>query len=238
MKKILLFILPLLLVLSCNNHKATSAGEEIKARSMKIVKTLIGSFVGDFGDNKITVLIIKAQGDTILGRSIVGGNERPFSGTLVEKGDSWQILAKEPGDNPDDGTFDFSVQTDNPDLLTGNWKPYDADKSAKNFRLERKKFVYRTDVGRYPEASQRELKPDDLDNLEKEYLLWMRNEIFARHGYCFRRKDTRDQFEDEDWYVPDNVDVREKLTDIEKKNLALIKRYEKYAEDYGDEYGR
>ena len=28
------------------------------------------------------------------------------------------------------------------------------------------------------------------------------------------------------------------LTDIEKKNIALIKRYEKYADDYGDDFGR
>ena len=33
-------------------------------------------------------------------------------------------------------------------------------------------------------------------------------------------------------------DIRGRLTDIEKKNIALIKRYEKYAEVYGDEFGR
>lgn len=72
----------------------------------------------------------------------------------------------------------------------------------------------------------------------KDELEQMRNEIFARHGYCFKKKDMREMFEDQEWYVPDNVDVRNKLTAIEIKNLALIKRYEKYAEDYGDEYGR
>jgi hypothetical protein len=238
MKKPLLFIPLLLLIISCNNHKATSAGEEIKAGSLKIINKLIGSFVGDFGGNKITLLIIKAQGDTILGRSVVGGNDRPFSGTLTEKDGAWQITAKEPGDNPDDGIFDFSIPTTNPDLLTGSWKPYNAEKATKDFSLQRKKFVYRVDVGEYPEASQRELKPGDVENMVKGELALMRNEIFARHGYCFRRKDTRDQFEYIEWYIPDNVDVRDKLTGIEKKNLALIKRYEKYAEDYGDDYGR
>jgi hypothetical protein len=238
MKKLLLFILPLLFVFSCKNHKATSTGEEIKSGSLKIINKLIGSFVGDFGDNKITLLITKAQGDTILGRSVVGGNDRPFSGTLIEQDGAWKITAKEPGDNPDDGIFDFSVQTSNPDAVTGSWKPYDAKKEARNFSLQRKKFVYRIDVGEYPEASQRELKPEDLENMMKEELGSMRNEIFARHGYCFRKRDTRDIFEEKDWYIPDNVDVRDKLTSTEKKNLALIKRYEKYAEEYGDEYGR
>jgi hypothetical protein len=238
MKKLPFFALPLLLVLSCKNHKATPTDEEIKATSLKIINKLIGSFVGDFGDNKITVLITKAQGDTISGRSVVGGNDRPFSGTLTEKDGAWQIKAREPGDNPDDGVFDFSIQPANTDLLTGSWKPYDDKKAPKEFSLQRKKFIYRTDVGSFPEASQRELKPEDLENMVKESLGFMRNEIFARHGYCFRRKETRDTFEGVAWYVPDNVDVRDKLTDIEKKNLALIKRYEKYAEEFGDEYGR
>ena len=60
----------------------------------------------------------------------------------------------------------------------------------------------------------------------------MRNEIFARHGYCFKKKELRQQFETEDWYVPNTVDIKGFLTEIEKKNIALIKRYEKYAEDY------
>jgi hypothetical protein len=28
------------------------------------------------------------------------------------------------------------------------------------------------------------------------------------------------------------------LTDIEKKNISLIKKYERYAEEFGDEFGR
>ncbi|MBL7727175.1 MAG: hypothetical protein JNM68_14625, partial [Dinghuibacter sp.] len=46
------------------------------------------------------------------------------------------------------------------------------------------------------------------------------------------------RFENLDWYVPDNVDVKDLLTEIEKKNIRLIKRYEQYAEEYGDEFGR
>ena len=72
----------------------------------------------------------------------------------------------------------------------------------------------------------------------REDLEYMRNEIFARHGYSFSKKQLRQQFEWRDWYVPNTADIKGFLTDIEKKNIALIKRYEKYAEEYGDEYGR
>ena len=39
-------------------------------------------------------------------------------------------------------------------------------------------------------------------------------------------------------YNMHTTDIKGFLTDIEKKNITLIKRYEKYADEYGDEYGR
>ena len=239
MKRLLLLLCPCLFIFSCNNDKKTTAAAgEVNAVPLKIIDKVLGSFVGAFGDNKITLLITKAQNDTVEGRSVVGGNDRPFTGTIIEKDGAWKITAKEPGDDPNDGVFDFSISTSDPGTLNGTWKPNDAKKVAKTYTLQRKQFTYRTDVGDFPEASQRLLAPKDVENMMKEDLEWMRNEIFARHGYCFRKKTMRDGFEELEWYIPDNVDVRDKLTDIEKKNLALIKRYEKYAEEYGDEYGR
>ena len=94
------------------------------------------------------------------------------------------------------------------------------------------------DVGQYPQASKRLLKEDDVSNVMKEDLEIMRNEIFARHGYCFKKKHLRKQFENKDWYIPNSVDIKNDLTEIEKKNIALIKKNEKYAEEYGNDFGR
>jgi hypothetical protein len=199
---------------------------------------MLGSFVGAFGDNKITLLITKAQGDSVEGRSIVGGNDRPFSGVFTEKNGVYNITAKEPGDHPDDGIFNITFNGGTPDSIRGTWQPNNTKKPAKEYTLERKKFEYKMDVGDYPEASQRLLKAKDVENMMKEDLQYMRNEIFARHGYCFKKKDLRQQFEMQDWYVPNTVDIKGFLTDIEKKNIEMIKRYEKYAQEYGDEYGR
>jgi hypothetical protein len=66
----------------------------------------------------------------------------------------------------------------------------------------------------------------------------MRNKIFARHGYCFSRKTSREQFENEDWYVPASTDVRNDLTEIDKKNIKQIMKLEKYYEEHGDDFGR
>ncbi len=82
------------------------------------------------------------------------------------------------------------------------------------------------------------LTSDDVNNLYKDDLRYMRNEIYARHGYSFKLKEVREWFDNEDWYMPVSTDVRKKLTAIEMKNEKLIKHFEKYAEDNYDDYGR
>lgn len=222
--------------------KALSSGADKAADegtgSGESVEGVLGSYVGQFGDNKITMLVTKAGGGTVSGRTIVAGNDRPFNGTMVLEKGSYVVEAREPGDHKDDGTFKFSIAEGNLNEVKGTWQANDTKRPEKSYTLARKKFEYKTDVGYFPQGSQRLLKTEDVENLAREELSMMRNEIFARHGYCFSRKEYRQLFENEDWYVPNTVDVRNLLTDIEKKNVALIKRYEKYAEEYGDEYGR
>ena len=202
------------------------------------IEGVLGSYVGAFGDNKITLLITQAGGGSISGRSIVGGNDRPFEGTMTLQDGSYIVEAREPGDHKDDGVFKFQIVQANLNEVKGTWKANDPKRPEKSYTLKRRKFEYKTNVGTYPQASQGLLKTEDVENMTKEELGFMRNEIFARHGYCFSRKEMRQMFENEDWYVPNTVDIRGFLTDTEKKNIALIKRYEKYADDYGDEYGR
>lgn len=201
---------------------------------------LLGSYTGSFGDNKITLLITKASHDTVEGRTIVGGNDRTFIGPIQSAEGKFSITAKEPGDNINDGIFEMVFDEQNINSISGNWKPVNSTATVgpKNFVLQRRVFKYVKDVGDYPEASVRLLTDDDVANKMKEDLEYMRNEIFARHGYCFKKKITRTQFETESWYIPNTVDVKADLTEIEKKNIAKIRHYEKYAEEYGDDFGR
>jgi hypothetical protein len=228
-------------LLSCNNQQ--QAGDSLVANSEATTLmdvNLLGSFVGSFGDNKITLLITKTTGDSVSGRSIVGGYDRPFSGNVNRSKGVYHILVNEPGDEKHDGIFTFSIDSKTPDELKGNWAPYRPTTTinAKDYTLKRKAFTYLKDVGEFPEASNRLLKEEDVNNLPKDELQYMRNEIFARHGYCFKMKKLREDFEIKDWYIPNTVDVKKDLTDIEIKNITLIKKYEKYAEEFGDDFGR
>ena len=81
--------------------------------------------------------------------------------------------------------------------ISGSWKPFKNNTTPKSYTLLRRKFVYDPSVGAYPEASQRLLETAEVENLMKEDLSYMRNEIFARHGYCFQNKEWVEHVQEE-----------------------------------------
>lgn len=80
--------------------------------------------------------------------------------------------------------------------------------------------------GDYPHASSQMLTANELRYLSKQDLLLMRNEIFARHGYIFKRDDLYNHFIKKPWYNPRLKDVSHLLSPIEKANIKLIKQFE------------
>jgi len=87
-------------------------------------------------------------------------------------------------------------------------------------------------------ASNMLLKEDDLKNLRKLDLQIIKNTIFARHGYAFKKQILRNFFDPVEWYVPVKNNVDNDLTPIENKNVKLLDRFTKYAEDNYDTFGR
>ncbi|QQD13816.1 YARHG domain-containing protein [Sphingobacterium sp. UDSM-2020] len=87
-------------------------------------------------------------------------------------------------------------------------------------------------------ASKTKLTEADLKNLKKLDLEIIRNTIFARHGYAFTRINVRQFFDPVDWYVPVSNDVTKELTQLERDNIALLTRFEKFATDNYDHFGR
>ena len=81
--------------------------------------------------------------------------------------------------------------------------------------------------GKYQFASTQLLIDGILYNYTPFQLKIMRNEIFARHGYIFKTDKMREYFKKQDWYKPDNGNINDKLTEVERLNILLIKRYEK-----------
>jgi hypothetical protein len=80
--------------------------------------------------------------------------------------------------------------------------------------------------GMFPQASMRLLTSSDLNEMSKQDLKIMRNEIFARHGYIFKTSDMKSYFATQSWYQGQYDNVNSLLSNIEQQNIALIKRYE------------
>lgn len=81
-------------------------------------------------------------------------------------------------------------------------------------------------LGRFPQTSNQLISASFFSNLSKEDLKIMRNEIFARHGYIFKTPELKNYFKNQSWYKPQYNNVDKDLTEIEKKNILLIKQYE------------
>lgn len=196
--------------------------------------------------NAITLSIDKIDADSVYGKSVCAGNEREVRGYAEKRNDSLFVYLAEPGTDKYDGKFWFYVDL-NDNKLLGEWTPYNTNLHPKKLELKSTIFTYAPNGEEWNFESEYFddknisldlLAVEDVENQPKHRLRILRNLIYARHGYSFKTKDVREFFEGFEWYVPVTTDVREVLTETEKTNIALIKRYEQYAEDYYDEFGR
>jgi len=218
--------------------------------------------------NKITVSIDSLKGDMLYGHSVVAGNERPFKGKYEYKNKVYSAKVTEPGDDKYDGEFTFEIFPEQQLIkgIWNSFKS-DILVTMREYDLKKRDFAYNENNNippekdfeslyeqnpKYPDklekisgdvssinASNVLLRKSDVENLYKGDLEVIRNSIYARHGYSFKNRKMRYFFDNYiDWYMPVNTDIRNSLTDIEKKNIELLKRYEEHAENYYDEYGR
>lgn len=290
MKRLLCLSL-LVMLISC---KKKSEGIKTEAPAEKEILTeLYGSWVGDFTvkerdttkeekemyRNKINIVIKKITETKVIGQSIVAGNNRPLEGKMIQNGNTVHFILNEPGDDKNDGVFDFEIKDNS--KLTGVWTANNSKKEVtqRSYELTKKEFRYDPNVmlsedqnfidyinpkaqkikyededgseeyneNTYREASEfvytvnsstKKLKESDLKNLKKLDLEILRNTIYARHGLTFKSRTVRQFFDGAEWYIPISSDVTSKLTEKEKQNIALLKRFEKYAEDNYDTFGR
>lgn len=217
--------------------------------------------------NKINITVDHIAGDKIVGHSVVAGNVRPFEGEIANEDGLWMIDAQEPGDDKYDGKFSFAIHPDgslkgqwyaNNKSLAVTKREYDLEKKTFKYdpNAEIPEFMEFTAVyDSYNEendmeevltddctrfnASAQKLKKEDIENLYKGDLEVIRNAIYARHGYSFKNRKMRYFFDNNvDWYFPTSTDVRGELTELEKQNIELLKRYEQHAERYYDTFGR
>ncbi|MCB0706741.1 MAG: YARHG domain-containing protein [Saprospiraceae bacterium] len=117
---------------------------------------LAGYYIGDFEaakldesqnysySNRINISIERMGDGQISGRSIVAGNDRPFSGTYTAKENgTFEVEAKEPGDDKYDGVFSFQILPKG-EKIVGTWKANNGSLavSEREYVLEKRTFSY------------------------------------------------------------------------------------------------
>jgi hypothetical protein len=80
--------------------------------------------------------------------------------------------------------------------------------------------------GAYPELSQYVVSAEYFTSKTRTELRVMRNEIYARHGMIFSSEDLNMYFNQMEWYRPSYRNVNDKISDVERKNLNKIVKYE------------
>lgn len=90
--------------------------------------------------------------------------------------------------------------------------------------------------GAWPWTSSRGVTDADLAPLSFQDLEVMRNEIYARHGWIFARRDLQNHFHSQPWYRPRggpadreyvNSMVERELSPVERANISYIVNYER-----------
>lgn len=124
-------------------------------------------------------------------------------------------------ENSADGLIIYKAQTNK----YGDWGIAD-----KLMTLTKTDWINQTNnqdlKGKYPFVSTEIMINDILGYFDDKELRIMRNEIFARYGYKFKTDEMKSYFESQDWYSGLYDNVNDKLTDLEKLNIQLIKRRE------------
>lgn len=78
----------------------------------------------------------------------------------------------------------------------------------------------------YEVAQLRPLTKVDIENISSHKIPYLRNTFFAKKGFIFSVLRYKDYFEVQSWYVGSEIDVDNKLTELDKKNIAFIKSNE------------
>jgi hypothetical protein len=182
------------------------------------------SFKGSADEKSTGIYTLSiAQGDSLLTGHWSGGNKVPSHDFALTK----KLFSYNP-----DWKLESSSFIDWSKLKQETVKPDSGEAYTES------RFATTSDEVQKYNPSTEVLTTKYLGNLKKADLLILRNSIFARHGYTFKKSLLSWYFSEQSWYVPISNDVIAELTPIEKQNLKMMAPFEKYAQEYYNAFGR
>lgn len=187
------------------------------------------SWTGLYNDEQKISFFMQQKGNDVTGYSILNGKQLNFKGKIKQTDSNYTLTLNEVGQGVDVGRFVLNYKG-NTSPIEAQWSSATQKVKPKFFSLNAQQCKYAKEQGEFPDASLRLLKDADLQ-VPLGQLQYMRNEIYARHGYAFQNKKWAITFSQYDWYMPCYLNVDARLTQIEKENVKRIKMVEPYAKD-------
>lgn len=223
---ILLF--PLLLCFGCHHAGDKAGGLQSAGVSTAIAQKTMGIYSGNFNKGLITLVINYISGRTVSGYNIHKGLRRNINGQVSQDGGQLNFVLKEPGDNPFDGTFYFSLDTTSL-KIKGKWVPIDSVKiTTKKLALSRREAD--PDAFTWTSAGGGDTTLTFLDNGACEYSFYERpqdstSQLITVRGNYDKKADT---FKIE-W--PKNIHTP-------AQTMKLVEEHRKMKTEEGEEYER
>lgn len=126
----------LLAFFSCKTKNAettlTTSADSVANQKLFIpsyaVTNFQGTYAGSFDQGFITIVLNYINGKNVSGYNLHKGVRRSINGNLLQDANGFKFSLKEPGDNPFDGTFTFTIDTSK-FAVTGVWIPFDSTKT-------------------------------------------------------------------------------------------------------------
>ncbi len=118
-------VLPALLVISCHLNQPATVSTAV---AEKVASLEQGRYTGHFNKGFMTLVINYISGNVASGYDIHKGLRRNLNGQVDQQGSVLTFVLKEPGGNPYDGTFYFSLDSTSGKII-GKWVPADSTKA-------------------------------------------------------------------------------------------------------------
>lgn len=155
----------------------------------------MGAYSGSFNKGFMTLVINYISGKTVSGYNIHKGLRRNFNGELSRVGSGLNFVLKEPGDNPFDGTFYFTLDTATL-LIKGKWVAKDSVKiKPKQLALSRRPETEENNLNQWTTVGGGDTTLNFNTNGTCEYTLYERPEdstsqLITVRGNYEQKKDT------------------------------------------------
>lgn len=132
-----------LLIAACNRQQKPVVEEQKITKTEDLSKindykldTLKGIYIGPFGGSPITIVLTYLNENKAIGYNVHQGLQRNLVGSVKMKENEVEFVLEEPGDNPYDGIFTFSIDKKS-FKLRGKWESISGKISTKSYLLSK-----------------------------------------------------------------------------------------------------